>query len=129
MCLGIAIIVFMVSYNEAPEESNLKNVTLKETFNMILEGFTSNAVLVDFFQREGIIVIIVSSMLFLTRRYNAYLDEVEKRLDQEEYEALKKAKLMKKTKKDSGLDKVNEEDEDKTSSSEEDDGIDMNKED
>ena len=34
---------------------------------------------------------------------------------------------MKKTKKDSGLDKVDEEDE--TSSEEEDDGIDMNKED
>ena len=32
MCLGIAIIIFMVSYNEVPEESNLKNATLKETF-------------------------------------------------------------------------------------------------
>jgi hypothetical protein len=48
MCLGIAIIIFMVTYSEVPEESNLKNVTLKETLYMILEGFTSNAVLIDF---------------------------------------------------------------------------------
>ena len=81
MCLGIVIIIFMVSYSEVPDESNLKNVTLKETLYMILEGFTSNAVLVDFLQREGVIVLIVSSMLYFTRRYNAYLDEVELKLD------------------------------------------------
>ncbi len=81
MCLGIVVIIFMVSYSEVPEESNLKNVTLKETLYMILEGFTSNAVLVDFLQREGVIVLIVSSMLYFVRRYNAYLDEVELKLD------------------------------------------------
>ena len=48
---------------------------------MILEGFSSNAVLVDFLKREGVIVLIVSSMLYFTRRYNAYLDEVELKLD------------------------------------------------
>ena len=94
MCLGIAVIIFMVSFSEPPE-SNIKNVTLKDTIYMILEGFTSNAVLVDFLKREGVIVLIVSSLLYFTRRYNAYLDEVELKLDLEEFEAKKKAKLLK----------------------------------
>ena len=93
MCLGIAVIIFMVSFSEPPE-SNIKNVTLKDTIYMILEGFTSNAVLVDFLKREGVIVLIVSSLLYFTRRYNAYLDEVELKLDLEEFEAKKKAKLL-----------------------------------
>ena len=59
MCLGIAVIIFMVSFSEPPE-SNIKNVTLKDTIYMILEGFTSNAVLVDFLKREGVIVLFVS---------------------------------------------------------------------
>ena len=93
MCLGIAVIIFMVSFSEPPE-SNIKNVTLKDTIYMILEGFTSNSVLVDFLKREGVIVLIVSSLLYFTRRYNAYLDEVELKLDLEEFEAKKKAKLL-----------------------------------
>ena len=93
ICLGIAVIIFMVSFSEPPE-SNIKNVTLKDTIYMILEGFTSNAVLVDFLKREGVIVLIVSFLLYFTRRYNAYLDEVELKLDLEEFEAKKKAKLL-----------------------------------